>query len=43
MCVDHVQKSAKDAVNEKDRSNTNKELAYEKFLTSGVINKCMLK
>lgn len=39
-CVDHVQKAAKDTVSEKDRSNTNKELAYEKFLTSGIINKC---
>lgn len=31
MCVDHVQKAAKDTVSEKDRSNTNKELAYEKI------------
>lgn len=31
MCIDHVQKAAKDVVNEKDRSNTNKELAFEQF------------
>lgn len=31
MCIDRVQKAAKDTVSEKDRSNTIKELSYEQF------------